>query len=211
MVADRRERLARQIGREPGNASVAHRSPLAMTAREARHTRPDGGAHDLRLLAAHELGRAGIVRTGDAGHDPDGCAGKRHRCERAGKIGDPGRAGNRAGLLPALPAADHSREQHALLAVRQPRAHQLAQHVREPAVRHGEDAGRLLATIGHAPIAQPVRPHAADPPVHADHARRTYLAGAAGTTATQSISTWMPFSWHPIVVRAGGSDGKNSR
>ncbi len=55
-------------------------------------------------------------------------------------------------------------------------------------------------------------------PVQVDHRNRGFqildahprLLNQVGSTATQSISTRMPTSWHPIVVRAGGSAAKNS-
>ena len=40
--------------------------------------------------------------------------------------------------------------------------------------------------------------------------RASDAPGQLGRTATQSISTWIPTSWLPTVVRAGGSRAKNS-
>ncbi len=134
VVADRGERFAGHVGRESDDPSVHHRGPLAVTAREARDTGADLCPDDLCLLASHELGDAVGIGGRDAGYDPHGRAVEGHGSESACEIGDPGGTGDRPGFPPSLPAADHAREEYAVLTVRQPLADTFAQHFREVAV-----------------------------------------------------------------------------
>ena len=165
MLAQQRIDLAGHEAAKTGDAAVAHLGPFAVRARQhhagAAQTAERQGAENLHLFAAHHVvqrpGQAFVALHRQAGHDGQAAGLQPQQLLR--EFVQAGRAGAVGGLLPALAAAHHAREQAQRIGGLQPVAKAFGQHVRKAPRRDGEDATRKGALLQR--LAGGVQPRAA--------------------------------------------------
>src|SRR5699024_6198518 len=97
VLAEHAEELTRGRGQELLQYAVVQRRPLGVRAGQADELPPFGErayererAQELRLLAAHDVGRAERIRAAHAGHEVDSRA---RRTGLVGELGEVRRAG----------------------------------------------------------------------------------------------------------------------